>query len=275
MNLKFLAAVDTFMLIVLLATTEHSAKADWIIGVPFGYPAGTAPFVKIDPASGSYSVASNLGNSFQALAQNSHGEIFAAGRITRIDPATGTPLQQFSSINAADIRALAFDGNNRLFAVLNRDDAQGSPTINDDLLEINLTNQTTQVIGSLGFLGVQALDFSPNGELYAWDVNFGLLTVNPLNGAATDVNPSIGGTAGIQSIVFSPDGRLFGARQALYSINPVTGAFLPVGPASTFDIRGIEWIVPEPASGCLLAMTVTGLLCRQTDRHKRGKTPKN
>lgn len=262
MNLRFRAAFKKIILIVVIATATRHAYADWIIGVPFGYPAGTAPFVKIDPSSGSYSVLSNVGNSLQALAQNSQSEIFASGRITKIDPATGTPLQQYSSINPADIRALAFDGNDRLFAVLNRDDAQGSPTINDDLLEIDLTNQTTQVIGSLGFLGVQALDFAPNGELFAWDVDFGLLTVNPLNGAATDVNPSIGGSGGIQSIVFSPDGRLFGARQALYSINQVTGAFSQLGPASTFDIRGIEWVVPEPASSFLLTMTAFVFLWR-------------
>jgi hypothetical protein len=257
MNLRLCAASKMLVLTVTLSMTAQPANADWIIGVPFGYPAGTAPFVKIDPTTGAYSVASNLGNSFHALAQNSLGEIFASGLISKIDPVTGTPLQQFNSINAANIRALAFDGSDRLFAVLNRDDAQGSPTIHDDLLEIDLTNQTVQVIGSLGFLGVQALDFAPNGELFAWDVSFGLLTVNTLNGAATDVNPAVGGSGGIQSIVFSPDGRLFGARQALYSINPVTGAFSPLGPASTFDLRGIEWIAPEPASVSLLTMAAS------------------
>jgi hypothetical protein len=119
------------------------------------------------------------------------------------------------------------------------------------------------VIGSLGFLGVQALDFAPNGELFAWDVDFGLLAVNPINGVAIDVNPAIGGSGAIQSIVFAPDGRLFGARQALYSINPVTGAFAAIGHASTFDLRGIEWIVPEPASGWLVTMTAWGFLFRR------------
>jgi hypothetical protein len=263
MNLRFCAAFNKIMLIIVVATAARHASANWIIGVPFGYPAGTAPFVRIDPDSGSYSVLSNVGSSFQALAQNSQGEIFASGRLSKIDSTTGATIQQFNSISSADIRALAFDGNDRLFAVLNRNNTQGSPTINDDLLEINLSNQTIQVIGSLGFLGVQGLDFAPNGELFAWDVNFGLLTVNPLNGAAIDVNPAIGGSAAIQSIVFAPDGRLFGARQALYSINPVTGAYAAIGPASTFDLRGIEWIVPEPASGLLVAMVAGGFLFRR------------
>jgi hypothetical protein len=263
MNLRFWTGLGKIVLIMVVATGASHSNADWIIGVPFGYPAGTAPFARIDPDSGSYSVLSNVGNSFQGLAQNSQGEIFAAGRISQIDATTGSMIQQFNSINATDIRALAFDGNDCLFAVSNRNNAQGSPTINDDLLEIDLTNQTTQVIGSLGFLGVQALDFAPNGELFAWDVDFGLLTVNPLNGAAIDVNPAIGGSAAIQSIVFAPDGRLFGARQSLYSINPVTGAFVAIGPASTFDLRGIEWIVPEPASGLLVAMAAWGFLFRR------------
>lgn len=262
-NLKCWAALKKVVLVAIVITLTSISQADWIIGVPFGHSAGSAPFVRIDPDSGSYSVLSNLSNSFQALAQNSRGEIFASGRISKIDSTTGAPIQQFNSINATNIRALAFDGDDRLFAVLNRDDAQGSPTVNDDLLEINLTNQTTQVIGSLGFLGVQALDFSTNGELFAWDVDFGLLRVDQLSGVATDVNPSIGGSGDIQSIVFAPNGRLFGARQALYSIDPLTGAFFPLGPATTFDLRGIEWIVPEPASGLLLALTAWGLLLRK------------
>src|SRR5438093_1522828 len=82
---------------------------------------------------------------------------------------------------------------------------QGSPTLPDDLYVIDLANETTTRIGSMGFLGVQGLDYSPSGLLYAWDVSEGLLIVNPITGAATDVNSSVGGTGAIQSIVFAPD----------------------------------------------------------------------
>ena len=119
-------------------------------------------------------------------------------------------------------------------------------------------------IGSLGFLGVQGLDVSPGGGLFAWDVQDGLLTVNSVTGLATDVNASIGGTAQIQSIVFAPDGRLFGAGATLYSINPRTGAFSQIGAGGGPDIRGIEWIAPEPSAAMLIAMAGIGLLRRRT-----------
>lgn len=72
---------------------------------------------------------------------------------------TGVLLQVFNAVtpSAGSIRGLAyFDASDRLFAVVNRDDASGSPTVNDDFYEISLTAQTTQFIGSLGFLSVQA-----------------------------------------------------------------------------------------------------------------------
>jgi hypothetical protein len=249
-----------------LALPCLAASEGFIIGVSTGFTPGTAPVVKIDPVSGAYTVLNSAGNSYHALAQDSHGNLYAGsfsvtaenGRVSRIDPYTGVPLQTFNAVTpgAGDIRGLAFDPTNRLFAAVNRNDAHGSPTLPDDLYEIDLTHETTSLIGSLGFLGVQGLDFSPSGSLYAWDVDFGLLTVDPSTGTATDVNPSIGGTAAIQSLVFAPDGRLFGARQQLFSINPLTGAFSPIGPGGGPDIRGIEWLVPEPSTFCLFIMTI-------------------
>lgn len=246
-----------------------SLAAGYLVGVPVGYTPGTAPLIHIDPVSGAYSTIATIGNSYHALAQDSHGNLFTGyfattasnGRVARINPATGAPLSVFNAVTpgAGDIRGLAFDQANQLFAVVNRDDNSGSPTLPDDLYKINLAAQTTSLIGSLGFLGVQGFDAAPNGDLFAWDGTAGLLRVNPATGAAVDVNPAIGGTAAIQSIVFAPDGRLFGARNALFSIDPVTGAFAQIGPGGGPDLRGIEWIVPEPSSA-LLATIAIGVL---------------
>ena len=259
------------------ASPSLAANEGFIIGVPIGFTPGTAPIVKIDPMTGVYAVLNSIGNSYNALAQDGHGDLYAGsfsvtaenGRVSRIDPYTGVPLETFNAVTpgAGDIRGLAFDPTNRLFAAVNRNDAHGSPTVPDDLYEIDLIHETTTRIGSLGYLGVQALDFSPSGSLYAWDVNFGLLIVDPITGAATDINPSIGGTAAIQSLVFAPDGRLFGARQQLFSIDPLTGAFSPIGPGGGPDIRGIEWIVPEPSTFILVLGSVPLI-----QRRRRSKT---
>jgi hypothetical protein len=89
-----------------VAVTHHVVQAELIIGVPLGYTPGTAPLVRIDPDSGGYTVPHATGNSYNALAQNSQGELFAAffsgsapnGRIARINPMTGAPLQVFNAV---------------------------------------------------------------------------------------------------------------------------------------------------------------------------------
>jgi hypothetical protein len=259
--------IATLTLLLITCSPSMAAGRGFIIGIPLGSTPGTAPVAAIDPATGVYSILSVSGNSYNALAQDSNRNLYAGsfsttqenGRVSRIDRTSGVALEIFDAVTpgAGSIRGLSFDDANMLFAAVNRNDAQGSPTLHDDLYEIDLLHETTTRIGSLGFLGVQGLDFSPGGSLYAWDVNEGLLIVDPITGAAVDVNSSVGGTAAIQSIVFAPDGRLFGARQQLFSIDPNTGAFAPIGPGSGLDVRGIEWIVPEPST---MMQIVAGLL---------------
>ena len=206
------AAITTAVL--LSSTGTSTGFAQYIIGVPLGFAPGTAPLVRIDPATGAYATIASNGNSYHTLAQNAAGQIYGSwfsttednGRISQINPDTGAPLQTFNAVTpgAGSIRGLSFDTSGTLFAVVNRNNAQGSPTLPDDLYEINFGAQTTSRIGSLGFLSVQALDVSPGGSFFAWDTQDGLLTVNPATGAAVDVNTSIGGSAEIQSIVFGP-----------------------------------------------------------------------
>jgi hypothetical protein len=264
-----------FMLMAVVCLPSLALGQGFIIGVSSGFTPGTAPLVAIDPDTGFYSTLSVSSNSYNALAQDGHGALYASsfnstaenGLVSRIDPQTGAALQTFNADTpgAGDIRGLSFGQADVLFAAVNRNDVHGSPTLPDDLYEIDLANQTTTRIGSMGFNGVQGLDYSPSGLLYAWDVNDGLLIVNPVTGAAVDVNSSIGGTAAIQSIVFAPDGRLFGARQQLFSINPLTGAYTPIGVGNGPDIRGIEWMVPEPST---LIISISGLLLFSRQRFR-------
>ena len=87
--------------------------------MPSGFTPGTAPLVRIDPLTGFYTTLATSGNSYQALAQNPTGELYAGwfsttaqnGRVSRIDPLTGAPLQTFNALTpgAGSIRGLAFD----------------------------------------------------------------------------------------------------------------------------------------------------------------------
>jgi len=277
MNCRLGSLVGGFLALFSVALIASPATA-YLVGVPVGFTPGTAPLVKIDPISGVYTTLSTSGNSYHALAQNSQGELFGGyfattseqGRVARINPLTGSPLQVFNAVTpgAGSIRGLAFDAADRLLAVVNRDDQSGSPTINDDLYEIDLATRTTSLIGSLNFMRVQGLDVAPDGTVYAWDVGAGLLRINPTTGAATDVNLAMAGGVSIQSIVFAPDGRLFGAGTALFSINPATGAFTQIGPDGGPDLRGIEWVVPEPSTA-LLGAVASCLLLQLRQRRSR------
>lgn len=260
-----------------LFAQQTSAQVGSIFGVSHGFVPGTAPVVQINPQTGQYTTVNTLGYSYNSLAQNSAGEFFGGwfsvtasnGRVSRFDPNTGAQLQTYETVTpgAGDIRGLSFDSTDSLYAVLNRDDNQVAPTLDDDLYYFDLTNETTALIGSLGFSGVQGFDISPADQFYAWDIREGLLTIDPSTGNATDVNPNIGGTGDIQSIVFSSDGQLFGARRNLYSINIATGAFTQIGTGADIDLRGIEYVVPEPSTAILLGlMTVSHLLFTRRSR---------
>lgn len=258
--------VFNVLVVVLLATTSVGsasiAQAGYLVGVTSGFVPGTAPTVRIDPATGAYSTINTQGRAYNSLAQNSASEFFGGwfsgsgdnGRVSKIDIATGALLQTFNAVTpgAGSSRGLAFDASDTLYAIVNRNDMSGSPTLDDDLYTFDLDAQTTTRVGSLGFRAVQGLDIAPDGTFYAWDITAGLLRVDPLTGLATDVSPTVGGTVDIQSIAFTPDGRLFGARGNLYSIDPTTGAFAQIGVGSGVDLRGLEYVVPEPSSVTML-----------------------
>lgn len=86
--------------------------------------------------------------------------------------------------NVGDIRALAFVTGLGLVGVR---DQNG----HDVLVLLNRTNAAVTVIGPTGMNAIQALDATPAG-LRAFDLQFGLVNVNPVTGQATDPFPFVG-----------------------------------------------------------------------------------
>jgi DNA-binding beta-propeller fold protein YncE len=121
-------------------------------------------------------------------------------------------------------------------------------------------NTTTGVATDIGSTVATASDiaFDPiNGKLYAWVFNIGLSTINTATGAVTDVGVG-DGLADIQAIAFDSAGNLYGARNALFSINPNDGTYTTIATMAGSDIRGLAFAdTPEPgtfgiaALGCL------------------------
>jgi hypothetical protein len=213
-----------------------------------------ARIARIDLGSGVVTYHGEAGVfALNAMAISPAGEVFAAGNsptLYRIDPHTGI------STGGADlgdniglgtsIRGLAFSPAGVLFAI-NGSGPFGAP---DELYTIDIATGAASLVGSVGYPGVQGLDFAADGTLYGWDVGgAGLVTINPATAASADVNPLVGDVGAIQALAFAPDGRLYGATNGpstLVEINRTTGVATLVGPATHLDIRGLV-IVPEPS----------------------------
>lgn len=206
-----------------------------LIAVTFG---GTA--VALDSRTG-------LGEALGATGRTGHNCTARVGRqIYTVEVVGGGTPQRFLNLIddvtgqatrtvaiTRDLRGLAPGGSNSLLAITENG-------TNDQLVRVSISSGTITVIGSTGFSGLQGLTLHGNTFL-AWDVNAGLVRVDHLTGAATDVNPAVGtGGAGVQFLTSMTDGRLLGGHNSLYLIDPTTGAVTLRGSGQYNDLRGAE-----------------------------------
>jgi hypothetical protein len=150
-----------------------------------------------------------------------------------VDSTNGRPTITRSPAVSESIRGVA-DLDGVIYCI--RDNVLG------DRLEIfDPLNQTYTLVGTTTFTGLQSLATSPTGRLLSWDVTGpGLVRIDPATGVATDVSPSQG-TSGvaIQSLEFTPDGRLFGANDKQYLIDPDSGVPTFYSDPPYADARGL------------------------------------
>lgn len=167
------------------------------------------------------------------------GGVFGPRQLVTIDPITAQASVLFPNLGV-DLRGLApKDGSNELYGI-----ADGQP---DRLVTIDVTTGQVTTIGTTGFTGIQALDSEMSVLfLFGWDVNLGLVRIDPTTGVTVDVNPSLGTQgAAIQFLTTVGDAggtpHLIGGNTALYSIDVGTGVVTPLGAAGTLsDVRGAE-----------------------------------
>ena len=203
-----------------------------------------------------------------ALARDANGVFWSTARgaaspffLTRIDPITGIATNTFP---IPDVRGLAAAGGTQLYMV----HEAPLPQNIDILSRIDTMTGIITQIGPTGFTGLQALA-GLGTLLFAWDINLGLITIDPRTGIGTDVDPAVGGPM-MQTLWAQPDGRLFGASgSTLYSIDINHGNVAMVGAVGIgFDIRGAESFGGFSApvgNGCAgaggaVVMSVNGLL---------------
>ena len=261
----------------------------------------------IDESDGSGGVLGSSGFAgVNSLARSSSGQFVGVSRglldptatLFAVDPATGlgtgiTGLDFGKDIDVS-VRALTFS-DEKLFAI-NNGGGRFSTIGADDLYEVNGSGAGT-LIGSTGFTGIQGLTTGPDGKLYAWDLGSfdpadgkGLLIIDPATGAGADLDSAFGETEGveIQTLAFSPTGKLYGGKDSLYLIDPATGATTLVGSGNYADIRGFEFLsgtgqgngngnsgnpgqqpyapTPEPAGLILAGMAAAGSVARSRRR---------
>ena len=192
---------------------------------------------------------------------------FADLRLIELDPVTGRGTEVRNLVGGFNVRGLAFSP------------AHGLITVDGDSLFTRYDPATgeRQVLGvPADYRSIQALEFSPAGQLFGYSVrDRGLFVIDPTTLAVTGIGPTAAQDyRNIQSIAFAPDGRLFGVGEGdafpysdfLAVIHPITGARTLV----TSDLQGIDnirgiAIVPEPSA--VLPLAGAGLLTLRRRRN--------
>lgn len=217
----------------------------------------------IDPTTGIISPIGSTGfDRLNSAASNSNGTIYTIsdgdaegvnGTLLTVNPVDGagsivTTLAD-GSLNGA--RGIAFNGQDVLYAVY--DTGPFNQTGEEALYTIDMNTGALNLVGLTGG-DLQGLAFAPDGRLFGWGLNFGLVTLDVSSGAATPVGDDDFTTLFIQALEFSSDGTLYGIDNQLtsdgtvaplYTINPRSGSTSLIGVGSG-DVRGLAFASPIP-----------------------------
>lgn len=236
---------------VVFASAQGAFAANDMVGVNFN-----GDIYKIDSAAGTAFLVGPSGFGALNSAATLGGFAYTADGtgLVRIDPTTfiASRAVNFSGLSYYSLRGMAFSAAGECFVIQNGGSA-GSTDVPDELYKLNIATGTFTFVGTTSsFVGIQGLDFAPNGTLYAWDIFNGLLKIDPNTGAATDVS-GVGGDGSIQTIAFGANGTLYGGRDNWFSIDTATGATTLISSGQMNDVRGATpfgaTVIKVPPSG--------------------------
>ncbi|MGE0001953.1 MAG: hypothetical protein AB7F50_09450 [Fimbriimonadaceae bacterium] len=217
----------------LAALTTIGLGQDNVYGVSFN-----GNFYRISNTAG---VGTLVGSTFMSNLNNLfvwHGSIYtfaSTGRLFRIDPSTaqvsaGT-LYDFGG--KSDVRAACSDAREEIWAVVD-----GGASAQDELWRVPAVGNAV-FVGLMGRSTIQGLVVTFDDRMFAWDVDSagGLVSVDRLTGATTDVSGVNGATADIQEL-YSFGTTVRGIRNATFLVDSTSGATNQIGTGGYSDIRG-------------------------------------
>jgi hypothetical protein len=213
-------------------------------GAAFALSSATGTGSSIGPSGApGLNAMAKVGSQLLSVANN--------GNLVAIDPITGlASVLVATSPPLLSVRGMATDPAGVLYVLQNGGTGTTAP---DVLYTLDVATGVATLVGTTSHPGLQGLGCDLIGTLYSWDVGSGsgfgagLVTIDPVTAASTDVDPSTGNSVDVQCLAVSPAGVLYGARNSLYTIDTVTGAPTLVGAGGYTDLRGIEFV---PGAGC-------------------------
>jgi hypothetical protein len=266
---QFPICVRTTLSVVAAAVFAQTALAEEIFAV--GWPSQAYSIESTTGAARGVGTVSTI--AVNALARSPGGVLYTINstNLLTVDPVTGAATKAASIIlsgpggNYISVHAMAFSPAGVLYFI-NRDEIAPFPS--DRLCSLDVNTGQGLIIGLTALNPhMQGLACAPNGTLYGWHTEVGLVTINPGTGIATDVNPALGASANLQCLGFSPGGMLYGAQTALYIVNPSDGALSLIG-GNLADIRGLEFI-PKQTPKLTISKTPNGVqLCTLTQNNR-------
>lgn len=233
--------------LAITAACAQAAPAQELIGLEAG-----GELYRIDPRTGFTAPIGGTGvygELWTSLAQDSSGRLFSSYgyynhpyEIYEIDPLTGHASFVLQT-NFVGVSAMAFGPGDVLYLTENPS-APGSSDY--ELHQVDLITGVTTLVGSTGVGGIVTLDFDDRGRLWAFPFE-GLVELDPLTGAATDVNPTFQGPPDpTKSMVFGENDALWMIDIGVWIGDRSTGVPSLVAPMSYFSIfSGLEYL-PGP-----------------------------
>lgn len=207
-------------------------------------PSGST--VIVNPFSGESHVVGDVGfSTLHGIAVDSTGRILTSSwrggmppRYIMIDPVSGSGLA-IAIPWVSHVRAIEFIDDETMYVL-------GDVGFDKELFVRDLTEPTSDGVTFIGEVTItKVLDLAlRDGVLYGWSSYAGLVTIDPLTAVATNVNGLLDGHNDILGITFGPDGTLYGVRDRLFVIDPVSGVVTEIG-GNVPGLYNVAWLDAE------------------------------